>query len=71
MEKKEEKEWKSCCLRADKKAVLFASQFIISLLILSFAMRQISIDPSDQNYSRYGPIISMIIGVFFPNPTIH
>jgi hypothetical protein len=33
--------WDSCCLRTDKRAVSFFSQFLISILIITFCLFQL------------------------------
>jgi len=60
--------WTSCCLKMDKRAVLFFSQLIFSLSICSFSIGMMVYNQDCPTYSRFSPLLTMIIGVWMPSP---
>ena len=67
---KNENTWKSCCLTADKRFVVFITQFSISIIILSFSMYKLLTASTCDETQVYIGLITMIIGVYMPQPTI-
>jgi hypothetical protein len=61
--------WKSCCLRVDKRAITFFSQFTISLIIIIFCLGQLYIlDKCDSDI--YMNLLTLILGTWLPNPSM-
>lgn len=63
--------WKSCCLLLDKRATMFFSQLLIALLVIGFCIVQLVNSRSCEHDSLYSGILSMIIGVYLPQPRIN
>jgi hypothetical protein len=62
--------WKSCCLKTDKRAVSFFTQFFISILIIIFCLYQLHIlDKCDSDI--YMNLLTLILGTWLPQPTIN
>jgi hypothetical protein len=62
--------WKSCCLVLDKRALLFFSQLFISGLIISFTIGMLLTNQDCDTFSRYSPLLTLIIGVWLPQPQL-
>jgi len=63
--------WKSCCFNLDKRVVIFSSQFVITLMIISFSLYQLSTDNSCEHQQFYSSLITMLVGVYLPSPRLH
>ena len=66
-----ENEYKSCCLKTDKRALLFFSQLSISLITLLVCIYQLITHHDDcENNQLYSNILMMILGVWVPQPNM-
>ena len=63
-------QWKSCCLITDKRAVLFFSQYIIMLIIVIFCVVQLILSPDCNSQRAYSALLTLIIGIIVPQPSI-
>ena len=65
--------WRSCCLVMDPRAVVFFSQLIISLFILSFSASMAWLSsgdcPCSSATATWVGIITLVIGTWLPGPT--
>lgn len=67
---KNDTEWKSCCLVMDRRFVVFITQFSISLAVLFFSMYKLLTSLTCDETQVYIGLLTMIIGVYMPQPTI-
>lgn len=63
--------WKSCCFQADKRIVLFLSQFSIGLMVICFSLYQLNKDNTCEHQQVYVGLLTMMVGVFLPAPRIN
>ena len=55
--------WNSCCLRTDKKAVVYLSQILFAFCVLAFScMMLIQSDGDCEQSSPYFSLISFLMG---------
>jgi len=59
--------WRSCCFTCDPHAATFIAQLVFSLIAFCVSIAMIII--KDDNKSLWIGIISMIIGVYIPQPS--
>lgn len=58
--------WSSCCIRVDKRMVLFVTQFFFSCAAMAFGMKEIN-----ESDSCFGEgLITIILGYWMPNPKV-
>jgi len=62
--------WKSGCFQADKRVVIFISQFLIGVMVISFCLYQLNKDSSCENQQIYIGLLTMMVGIFLPAPRI-
>ena len=62
--------WKSGCFQADKRVVIFFSQFTICLMVISFSLYQLNKDNSCEHQQIYIGLLTMMVGIFLPAPRI-
>ena len=62
--------WDSCCLRIDKRAVLFFTQFFISLIIIFFCIYQLVVLPDCDTKTPFMGLLTLVVGVHLPAPTM-
>jgi hypothetical protein len=63
--------WRSCCgMLLDKRVLVFSSQFLITLMIISFSLFQLSIDNTCEHQQFYASLITMLIGIYLPSPRV-
>ena len=62
--------WTSCCLRMDKRALSFFTQAIFSGSIIIFCIIMLIRNENCDTFSRYSPLLTLVIGVWLPNPTL-
>jgi hypothetical protein len=60
--------WESCCLRLDKRIVVFMSQLSTSLTIIFFCMFMLCAYRDCETFARYSPLLTLVIGVWLPQP---
>ena len=66
----DENHWESCCIRIDKRAVLFFSQLMISLIIIFFCIYQLVILPDCESKTPFMGLLTLVIGVWVNPPTM-
>ena len=69
-ERKFDNTWTSCCLRTDKRAVVFFSQLTISLIVIFFCVYQLIHVEECEAQSLYSSILTLVLGTFLPSPKI-
>jgi hypothetical protein len=70
-EKKEDDEWKSCCLKVDKNMVKYIVQVgILSGLIL-FSASMLVIEKECNSQRNYSSLLMICLGVFLPQPKMN
>jgi hypothetical protein len=62
--------WKSGCFQADKRVIIFFSQFTICLMVISFSLYQLNKDDSCDHQQIYIGLLTMMVGIFLPAPRI-
>lgn len=60
--------WTSCCVRVDKRAVSYITQVVFSGAIISFCIAMLATDQECPSFSRYSPLLTLVIGVWLPSP---
>ena len=60
--------WKSCCFHIDSRFCRFSVCMLVSLLTLVAGLLQLVCHPSCDTYGFWGPIVSLIIGIWTPTP---
>ena len=63
-------QWNSCCLRVDKRALLFFTQAGFSAAIAGFCVGMLIINQDCPTFSRYSPLLGLVIGVWLPSPQL-
>jgi hypothetical protein len=63
--------WRSGCFDLNKGFVKFASSFIIALILLSFSIYSLVTIEKGEDKSLYVSLITLLLGVYLPNPTLH
>lgn len=64
-------EWKSCCFKADKDFIKFFVQISISFMVLILSIyKLIVIDDNSDEKSLYVSLLTLILGIYTPQPTI-
>ena len=62
--------YKSCCLTIDKRALNYFTQAFFSGSIIIFCIAMLSMNTDCDTFSRYSPLLTFVIGVWVPNPTM-
>lgn len=60
--------WKSCCFDVDSRFCRFSVCMLVSLFTLVAALFRLVTAPSCDTYGFWGPILSLIIGIWTPTP---
>ena len=60
--------YNSCCFRCDKRALQFIVQAIFSAIVIIFCISILLINQDCATFSRYGPLLGLVIGVWLPQP---
>ena len=60
--------WRSCCFHIDSGFCRFAVCMLVSVLTLIAALYKLVSDGSCDTYGFWGPILSLIIGIWTPTP---
>lgn len=60
--------WRSCCLTVDKRAALFISQLGVGITIIGFCIGMLITNEDCATFSRWGPLLTFVVGVFLPAP---
>lgn len=59
--------WDTCCSRSSSRFVKYLVQVVVSIIILIFAIVNISLGHNDPVYYS---LLTLIVGVFIPSPTL-
>lgn len=62
--------WESSCHRVNKGFVKFISCCLVSLIILSLSCYKLITLSPEENKDIYISMISMVLGLFFPSPSL-
>jgi hypothetical protein len=62
--------WRSGCFSLNKGFVKFMSSFMIALLLLAFSIYSLVTIDKGEDKSLYISLITLILGVYLPNPTL-
>ena len=62
--------YKSCCHTIDKRALHYFTQAIFSGSIIAFCIAMLSRNTDCATFSRYSPLLTFVIGIWVPNPTM-
>ena len=63
-------QWSSCCLRVDKRALLFFTQATFSAGIAGFCIAMLIANQNCDTFARYSPLLGLVIGVWLPSPQL-
>ena len=63
--------WKSCCIRSDKRAILFFSQVLTGVGIITFCVAMLVTNTDCATFSRYSPLLTLVVGILLPNPRLN
>lgn len=63
--------WRSGCFELNKGYVKFMSSFLVALILLSFSIYSLVTIEKGEDKSLYISLITLILGVYLPNPTLH
>ena len=61
---------KSCCFEIDKRALQFCAALLITIMVILFAMMQLSKDLDCATQNLYVGIITLVLGVWLPAPQL-
>ena len=70
-DKKYNDTWQSCCFEVDRRAIRFFSQLFISILIMVFCIVQLVRNKTCESQQLYSGILTTIIGIMLPSPSLH
>ena len=62
--------WRSCCLVTDRRMIVFFSQLVIALSVISFSFVQLARKDECESNQLYVGLVTMIIGIFLPSPRV-
>ena len=62
--------WTSCCLRVDKRALNYFTQASFSAAIVIFCITMLINNQDCATFSRYSPLLTLVVGVWLPNPNL-
>lgn len=62
--------WTSCCLRVDKRALNYFTQASFSAAIVIFCVIMLISEQNCETFSRYSPLLTLVVGVWLPNPNL-
>ena len=63
----DELEWVVCCSNSSSHFIKYMVQVIVSMTILGFAIAMIA---TNHNDAVYWSLVTLIVGVFVPSPTL-
>jgi hypothetical protein len=63
--------WTSCCVRLDKRAVVYFSQLAVGATVISFCISMLVLYQDCVTFSRWGPLLSFVVGVYMPQPALN
>ena len=66
--KKYENSWEFCCSRSSKECIKYSTQITIASIVLVFSLVMIGLDKDDDKV--FLNLVSFVIGLIFPNPSL-
>ena len=70
-EKKYDDHWDSCCMRIDRRATRYFTQLGIALMIMIFCIVQLVRNDSCPGQQLYSGLLTTIIGIMLPSPSLN
>ena len=67
-EQKTEKEWSICCSKSSAQGIRYISQLSVACSVLLFSFIQLA--TTDDSREIYFSLISFVLGLVFPHPTL-
>ena len=67
---RESREWKSCCITADKEMVRYICQLVFIALIMVLCVFKLVHDTSCTAQIAYSSMLTMLLGIMCPSPKI-
>lgn len=67
---RDDNEWHSCCMRADRRAVQYFSQLGISVTVILFCIHQMSEHTDCDSRQFFSSLLTLCVGWFVPSPAI-
>jgi hypothetical protein len=65
-----ENTWNSCCLKTDRRAVIYFTSFSLSASVLVLCIYQLLTKDDCNSNQLFLGLLTFILGVYFPNPKI-
>ena len=62
--------WESCCLRVDKRALIYFTQAAFSASIVAFTVSMMVVHQDCETFNRYSPLLTLVVGVWLPSPQL-
>jgi hypothetical protein len=62
-------EWDICCSKSSKAFIKYVSTVLMSVVVLIFCIIMVILHP-DRDNSIYFSLISTVVGIYIPSPTI-
>lgn len=63
--------WRSCCTYIDSRVLQFIVQSLMCWLVCMFCMFMLFHSVACPEQQLYSGILTMVLGVFIPNPKMH
>ena len=63
--------WRSCCTVVDSRVLQFMAQALLCTLVACFCMFMLTGTKECPDQQLYSGILTMVLGIFIPNPSIH
>ena len=68
-DQKDDDTWDSCCLRVDRRAVMYFGQLSVILISMLFSMYQLIKISECSGQQAYLGLLTMLIGILAPTPS--
>lgn len=65
-----ENTWNSCCLKTDRRAVIYFTSFSLSASVVILCIYQLLTKDDCNSNQLFLGLLTFILGVYFPNPKI-
>ena len=62
--------WQSCCLKMDRRAVAYFGQAAVSAAVVAFSVAMMVVNQDCPTFSRYSPLLTLVVGVWLPQPQL-
>lgn len=62
--------WASCCLRLDRRGVVYFAQLFISIGLATFCIAMMATNQDCATFARFSPLLTLIAGVWLPQPSL-